>query len=364
MFKKIIIESIQSHKDLQNFAKDIIDMQIAQIVQNIDDNLNYFNEDDLSIFDFLEDLEITYDNMLNKQKYSEEFLSTLKKSYNLYIYFRPKEKDGVDGQYNNSGRKIYLYYNHPNNLKKMLEENWADTWRSFLLSRMDALIHELQHWYDSIRSLKLGTSKNIYNKIKRNQDGKPILSNQFNYLQTKNSYKFWTKYQSDSDTKNGRIAYLKQPSEINARFAELVHNLEYTRLSSSQDAVEYLKNNFAGWKYISPTMQQKLIKKIVELYGNKYFNRNRMSKIDNFLTKYEEKRRNYGDEIETYITSTSLIIDRLKSKKQLLVIKQLIKIANYYNLKLQVPNNAITLSSKTMSELGFELNDDGNEYVK
>lgn len=372
MFQKIILESIQSHRDLDFFANFILDQVVIEIQNNFDQRYAASAKNPQhSWYYFLPYLTITYSKLKEKQKYSQEFLDTLEKSARLYVSFYVTEERKTSS-YDINNKEIHLYYRTNNSqslLLDLIENNEKWLWRDFFKSQKHALIHELQHWYDGVRSFSAGSRKNSKGKIVRHDDGdkkgQPKTILRPNAFYTKNALAFKAKYgDNQSGHPDSHQEYINQYHEIIARFAETVNGLLYTRVDGPEEAVDYLKVNLYGWEHISPEIQRKLIKRIIQVYYDKYRNQKILPQIKNFIGKYKEKRKSQGYSMEIYVAPSLLSVEGLDGGNQNAIIKDLIKIANRFQQNLAIEEKSLTLSAHEMEQMGFMKNsEDDDENV-
>jgi hypothetical protein len=371
MFQKIILESVQSHKDLNNFASYIIEHEAKLITNQLESRLKMTEKkESYSLFYFLIDFTVTYDTLPSKNKYSVEFLETLKKSGTLSLSFNATNNEKTQAQYDIANKVIYLYYYaSPSTLTNLIENNETWLWSNFISSKKSPLIHELQHWYDSIRSFGLGSKRNPDGTIMRHKEkGVPKRTPQSNFAHTRNALAYNKKYGSNAYTSDASPKeYLNQYHEIIARFAQIMNNMIFTRIDSASEAVDLLKNNIGGWEYIPTKIQKKLIGRTVDFYNNLYKNKQKLPQIKNFVQRYVEKRKSQGYDIEINVAPSVLSVDKLADEKQLPIIKDLIKIANSFNQNLAIDKPILNVPEETMMQLGFKQNsqdDDDNVDVR
>ena len=78
---------------------------------------------------------------------------------------------------------------------------------------------------------------------------------------------------SKEDGKKSLIAYLKNPSEINARFQQTVSKMNFDPTRSGrrnpEDLIQNFKRNFKGWDIIEPDEQKRLIKRLFQFIDTK-----------------------------------------------------------------------------------------------
>ncbi len=367
-FKKIIVESVQSHLDLERFANYILDRVVEKIQKNYKQNKEFADihyDGKYSIYHFLDLVCVNYNNLKYSKKYSKEFMETIRKSGYLCIQFA-KQNDTTLGEYSLKEKKIFVYLPADSNISLAVEKNTSWEWHTFLKVRRSTLIHELQHWYDAIRSTKLNFIRGDDNKLIRDREGNLIkdVKTRFNLTPTGKEYKDkFGHLQTPNDTES-LDQYMKQHHEIVARFAQVASTVIRQRLLNVKDAVDYLKDEFVGWRKMPQDVQRYLIKKMTTLYYHYYPKDAKKPEIKDLIQRYVETKKSAGySGLSVYAFGDMLeleALDVVDGENILPIIKDLIRFADIYRKNLIINELLLKkIPKNTIKELGLKENKRG-----
>ena len=338
----LLLENVQSQKDIEQFANDIL----KHLVEKYKDTLTYLydyivnhildmNIDILFayIHNYSNESPVNYLVLNNKKKYSKEFVETIQSSKDLFIYIRNKEASkyvNTSGQYNNYSNVITIFVDYvpfkkeldyyidrisddnknltEQLLEPIIKEGIIKLIMDYLFLERDikgikkVLVHELQHWYDNIRS----SEKNLDN----------------NFIQAMQKYE------------EGKLDdYLKLSHEISARYTETISNID--KYVSWKEYKYNFINEFNGWHLMSDDIKKRLLKRLyVEYMADKKVtidNVDITNIIKNLNDKYNNKFKDlyiHYQHSENLIYITSLKTENYSAAHNL--FRDLIKVADTY----------------------------------
>lgn len=239
----ILLENTQSQNDLElicdmliskfkNDSKEQYNIGLSFYNANKTDDNQPYDKD--NFFEFLPTLNLTYHDVKYSKKLSRSFLNTFKLfAKPIKISFVPFENQKDNGIYfggninliklNCNGRflgnspKVYV-----ENFNHIIVNNFIELFRQ-------TIIHELQHWYDDIRS--------------------------------KGKY-------FDRNLNNNHEQYLNLSHEISARFTQNVSKLD--DVIEYNDFKDYLKHfiaMFNGWKNLDEKIKKRLTVRLFTHYN-------------------------------------------------------------------------------------------------
>lgn len=238
----ILQESIQSQKDLELICDMLISLFKNNSREQYNVGLSFFNAnktdsnqpyDKDNFFEFLPTLYLNYNDVKYSKKLSRSFLNIFKSfGKPIKVSFVPLNNDMNLGIY--YGRNINLIKlncnakilgNYPEiyvkNFNHIIVNNFIQMFR-------ETIIHELQHWYDDIRSKGKYFDKNDNNNIQQ---------------------------------------YLNLSHEISARFTENVSKLDdVNEYDNFKDYFEHFINMFDGWKNLDEKIKKRLTVRLFTHY--------------------------------------------------------------------------------------------------
>ena len=349
LIRKILIESLESNRDI-NIVADAI---IEQFVNNIKRKKKYVNT--------LEELLTSHSvgttfYMVSISKYNQQ-LSTKGQHWvhrfnDLRIYFERDDNINAYAQYIHvldqktgriEDREIVIYFD--NEIIKKYEEELLEKEdyhiTMFLSKYKTNLIHELQHLYDDYVS---------DNKI----------------FQDKKSADF-LKRERDLSNKKDAIIYLTTDEEVNARFQQFINKSvlnQYReptkkvpgKLTDLQVLTMQMMNGIKGWQYLSSKQQRRLKERLYQEYW---------ANIEKFKTgdlqRNKEQLNNITKDLNIKYTYYKNIVI-LNSADSSQTIQRLIKFANTKNMIIATDPEDVNMTKSELESMGFidsnTINDD------
>lgn len=276
--EEVLEETQTGQKDLEKFANDILKLLANEIIKEkahmvfLTDN----KKEPITSFPMANTI------MMNGGEFSEigEFVEST--DIKIIPATVIKGKPGIKGQleygqdlYKNDYYKILLKYNSENlnEINELLNKEEREITQNDVYFKIyymfySTLLHELQHAYDAWRSKGKafgGQLKKSYTSLQNK--ARAIAS-------SKSGYDEMTPEEIEA-VKKSYAAYQNLVHEINARYAQAMHNLQLTTMDfktfddvkKEWDKVyKEFKIKFDGWINLSDKMKRKLTRRLAKAY--------------------------------------------------------------------------------------------------
>lgn len=233
------VESVSSHNDLVALTNFIIDKMVDNIMANYNDSLNA-DDGKYNILNFIELTTIDYMAVYNSAL-SQNIKNAIKKQY-IVIFAEEQIDDRLGSYYQPEDREDdYIYGGISIRIKldtidskSIIEANNKAIWKKFLNNYSKYIIHELQHWYDDVRS------NGKYGDNEVTMDDKEISKDE----------------------------YLKLPYEISARFTDTLYKMKIKQFKSVESFISRFIKLFSGWNLLTEDQQKRIKKRLAIHYVN------------------------------------------------------------------------------------------------
>lgn len=251
----MILENVQSHKNLENISITILMWFSEYIANNVNklDILNIFSE-------YFSDVDGKALQYLNSTDVDVDFLEKIN-SKNLLIKFVNTENDKKDGVKAKIVEHIITIYIN-NTLRNKLKENInngnpRENLRLLTTEKVFSnLLHELTHYYDWIRGNKLKHNSKSETMVKL------ISSKKFDELK-KNNPKLYRELV---------INYLNLPHEINARFSQAVLDSGISSIEDEEKLtnkeinffIDEFISTFYGWDVLEDKYKKRIYSRVYQ----------------------------------------------------------------------------------------------------
>lgn len=342
---KVIVESIESNRDLFFLIEKIMNMVLEKFHENLKKMRDNFVYQENMVLLYINPITLYYNDIKTSDDFSDNLKNAMKKTYPLKIYFHPITVGTIDkGNYSRIHKTINVYFElSPSDMEMYLKRDDKYAVGDFYRLVKSVLIHELKHWYDDIMT-----------------DGKT-----FDDLKSKRYYK--EKAENRNRTPEEKIKfqerYLKLDHEISARFAQIMQDLYYTRVDSLQDVVDYFKSNFVGWNILNNRQKRSLIRKASQLYWERIKHKIKTVNIFDKLQDYASKKESEGYSIDIGTHKGNIELYSLSGRDKISVIKDLIRYSEIYRKIFIIYSDALGgINNKTIEDLGFAKSEYGDVF--
>lgn len=354
LYKSSLKENIQTQNLLETFASIILEECVMRSVPIIKEYVQWM-ENDYKQVNETPSIESFKDNIFpiffpvgshaieyNKKRITKD-LKPFTNNRDMYVrveFFKKGEKQTSLGQYdNNKNISIFISRDDYEEVEGHIIEAYATEGFPIMLSKLlkiinkykKTLVHELQHFYDDVRS-----------------QGKYVGSN----------------YSNDSGSDN----YWKSSVEVSARYTDTILQLKNGNVFYSTKWSEVLyafKNLFRKWELLDKDVQERLIKRLSQEYQE--VQKQTSEPLVDITRPVEKLQSQYNEkEVELKYDKRNGMIEiyRLKTasiKEDEEVLKQVIKLAETYRHYVGIyldKNfiNSIGQTSSLLKKYGFKPN--------